>query len=239
MKPGSPDNDKLVTVDDLRFAWTAGGPAILAIDNFAITAGERVFLRGASGSGKTTLLSLLGGVVLPDAGSITVAGQSLSTLGRGERDRFRADNIGFIFQMFNLVPYLSLIQNVALPCRFSASREQRATANNSLEHESERLLSQLGLPAESLHRKASELSVGQQQRVAAARALLGSPPLIIADEPTSSLDADAREVFVSLLFDECERSGSTLLFVSHDRSLADLFDRNVDLSDINLAQGEA
>jgi len=86
-----------------------------------------------------------------------------------------------------------------------------------------------------MQRKASELSVGQQQRVAAARALLGSPPLIIADEPTSALDADAREVFVSLLFDECERSGATLLFVSHDRSLAKLFDRSVDLTDINRA----
>ncbi len=230
-----PDNGSLVAVDSLRFSWNADGPTVLEIDQFSIAVGERVFLRGASGSGKTTLLSLLGGVVVPDAGHITVSGQSLGAIGRGERDRFRADNIGFIFQMFNLVPYLSLVQNVALPCRFSASRYQRATASNSLEAESERLLLQLGLPQDSMHRKASDLSVGQQQRVAAARALLGSPPLIIADEPTSALDADARETFVSLLFDECERAGSTLLFVSHDRSLATLFDRSVDLSDINTA----
>jgi len=230
----SADEDaKVVSVNGLRFAWNPGETPVLDIDTFDINRGERVFLRGASGSGKTTLLSLLGGVVMPDAGSVHVVGQQLEKLSRGERDRFRADSIGFIFQMFNLVPYLSLVQNVSLPCRFSSVRRERATTKLSLEDESIRLLDQLGLERDLVHRPASDLSVGQQQRVAAARALLGSPPLLIADEPTSALDTDTREKFINLLFDECRNTGSTVLFVSHDQSLASLFDRSVDLADIN------
>ena len=147
------------------------------------------------------------------------------------RDRFRADHIGYIHQMFNLVPYLSVLENVTLPCRFSRRRISRAQRHSpTASAEAQRLLAHLGLDSQRVLRKpVSELSVGQQQRVAAARALIGSPELIIADEPTSALDAANREAFIELLFNECDETGSTLLFVSHDASLGPMFDRAVQL----------
>jgi putative ABC transport system ATP-binding protein len=154
-----------------------------------------------------------------------------------ERDHFRADHVGYIFQMFNLIPYLSVVDNVTLPCRFSARRRDKAlTRGNGLEAEAKRLLGHLDMDHPGLlGRAVTTLSVGQQQRVAAARALMGSPELLIADEPTSSLDADRRESFIRLLFDECRQAASTLVFVSHDATLERLFDRTVDLAEINRA----
>ena len=226
----------LLTLSQLRFAWRQGSSPLLALDALRINHGERVFIRGPSGSGKTTLLNLLSGVLIPQQGSIRVLDTPLEELNHAARDRFLADHIDFVFQMFNLVPYLSLIENVTLPCRFSDRRRNRAQAAHSLEDEARRLLTHLGLTdSVSLNHTVTALSVGQQQRVAAARALIGGPELLIADEPTSALDNDAREVFLSLLFTECERAGSTLLFVSHDQSLAPLFSRTLDLPHLNLA----
>ena len=193
--------------------------------------GERLFVRGPSGSGKSTLLSLLGGMVLPQTGTVRVLGQDLAELGGAGRDRFRADHVGFIFQMFNLIPYLSVVENVVLPCGFSARRsEQAAKAGGSVQAEALRLLEHLDMAdPDILGRRVTDLSVGQQQRVAAARALIGAPELIIADEPTSALDADRRLAFIELLFEECAREKSTLVFVSHDAELAAKFDRSVEL----------
>jgi putative ABC transport system ATP-binding protein len=145
------------------------------------------------------------------------------------------DRIGFIFQMFNLLPYLSVRDNVALPCRFSARRRARAlTEATDIRTEAERLLGHLGLSdRDLLDRRVTELSIGQQQRVAAARALIGRPELVIADEPTSSLDTDARGDFLALLMRECTAAGSAIVFVSHDRSLAARFDRQVELTELN------
>jgi putative ABC transport system ATP-binding protein len=144
------------------------------------------------------------------------------------------DHVGFIFQQFNLVPYLSTVQNVLLPCRFSKQRARRAIETHGSPHEAAlHLLDAMGLGASLRKRKATELSVGQQQRVAAARALIGAPELLIADEPTSSLDADARAAFLDLLERQCDLFASTLLFVSHDRQLATSFDREVNLPAIN------
>ncbi|MCB1725697.1 MAG: ABC transporter ATP-binding protein [Gammaproteobacteria bacterium] len=196
-----------------------------------------MFLHGPSGSGKTTLLSLIGGVLRADAGTLRVLGHDLSALSGPRRDRFRADHIGFIFQMFNLIPYLSVVENVILPCRFSRQRRARALrGSQSLETEALRLLGHLDMADPALLRRpVTSLSVGQQQRVAAARALIGAPELLIADEPTSSLDAGRREAFIRLLFDECRQAGSTLVFVSHDAALEPLFDRTVRLSSVNRA----
>ena len=203
------------------------------IESLRLARGERVFLRGPSGSGKSTLLNLLAGVVTPQHGTVRILGRDLSALSGAARDRFRADHIGYIFQMFNLIPYLSVIENVCLPCGFSERRRARAVrAGVGVEAEALRLLKHLDMgDAEVLRRPVTELSVGQQQRVAAARALVGAPELVIADEPTSSLDSDRRAAFLELLFRQCERENTALIFASHDASLAPLFDRAIEVGE--------
>ncbi len=226
----------VIHLDSVVFAWPKR-PTLLDIDSFTLRSGERVFLKGPSGSGKTTLLGLLGGVQLPASGSIRMLGKNLASMSSSKRDRFRADHSGYIFQMFNLLPYLSVLENITLPCHFSSLRQQRARQRHgSAEAAARHLLAHLGLQQAGLeHRPVTELSIGQQQRVAAARALIGQPKLVIADEPTSALDADSREAFLELLFAECTAAGASLLFVSHDQSLAKLFDRSIDLSQLNRA----
>ncbi len=227
----------VIEIENIAFAWKHG-PQVLDVPAFRVEAGERVFLRGPSGSGKSTLLGLIAGVLAPQSGTIRVLGEDMSALSPSRRDRLRADHVGVIFQMFNLVPYLSVTGNVLLPLRFSPAR--RKAAGNDAEGEARRLLARLGLDDEALlSRRVSDLSVGQQQRVAAARALIGAPRLIIADEPTSALDADARDRFIALLSEEVTRTGASLLFVSHDASLAPLFTRAVDLAAINRAMTPA
>lgn len=226
-----------IAIRDLEFRWRADAPPTLLIDRLEVNRGERLFIKGPSGSGKSTLLSLLGGVTTPQCGSLEVLGQGLQGLSGAQRDHFRADHIGFVFQMFNLLPYLSMVENVTLPCRFSKRRRERVQAQGlSLEAEALRLLEHLDLADEKLlARPVTELSVGQQQRVAVARALIGAPELVIADEPTSALDADRREAFLTLLEQECMEQGITLLFVSHDASLESLFDRTIALAELNRA----
>jgi putative ABC transport system ATP-binding protein len=229
----------VIELRDLEFGWSPAYP-LLRIEHFSIAATERVFVHGPSGSGKSSLLSLLAGVMLPQRGSLRVLGTELTQLGGAARDAFRADHVGIIFQMFNLVPYLSILENVTLPCRFSARRRRQVEAKGGAEHEARRLLEDLDLTAEARSRRAvMRLSVGQQQRVAAARALIGRPEIVLADEPTSALDTDRREAFLQLLFRECAAEGATLLFVSHDRSLERLFDRSLALDDARHTAVEA
>lgn len=223
----------VVAISGLHFAWTPGAD-VLDVPSFQLDAGERLFLRGASGTGKSTLLGIIAGVLEAGSGDVVVLGRNLAELSPAARDRLRADHLGVIFQMFNLVPYLSVIGNVTLPLRFSPRR--RAAISGHADDEARRLLARLGLTDESLlSRRVSDLSVGQQQRVAAARALIGGPEIVIADEPTSALDADARDRFIELLSDEARRTGAALLFVSHDAGLASHFDRSLDLGEINRA----
>lgn len=226
--------DPVVDVTGLKFGWR-DAPAFLCIDSFTLQRGERVFIKGSSGSGKSTLLGLIGGVLTPTTGRVRVLGHELDRLSSAQRDAFRAEHVGFIFQMFNLIPYLSVLDNVLLAARFSKQRRAHV-ANQDLNAEARRLLQALGLDDRKLHaRSVTQLSIGQQQRVAAARALLGKPQLVIADEPTSSLDADARESFLGLLIQECRSVDAAILFVSHDTSLSHLFDRTVAMGDINTA----
>ena len=229
----------LVEIQDLGFAWP-GQAECLDIRDFQLAPGEALFLEGPSGSGKTTLLGLLGGVQRPSRGQVRLLGQDLGALATARRDRFRVDHTGFLFQQFNLLPFLSVLDNVLLPCQFSALRRERAVARHGdPQGAALTLLRDLGLSDPALPRRpARELSIGQQQRVAAARALIGQPELVIADEPTSALDSDHRDAFLQLLFAECTAAGAGLLFVSHDRSLASRFDRHLTLAQLNAARPE-
>lgn len=230
-------DNTIIQVDDLQFAWHKDQSLTLDIGQLELMRGERLFVAGNSGSGKSTLLSLLAGVLMPQQGTLRLLGKELTDMSGSRRDHFRADHIGFIFQQFNLIPYLSVVENVSLPCQFSRLRRERAINNGEDVHEEAiRLLSHLDMKGDMLTRPVTKLSVGQQQRVAAARALMGAPELVIADEPTSALDADRRTAFVELLFNECELQGSSLIFVSHDRTLMNEFDRHVFMHDINRAE---
>ncbi|HOA94523.1 MAG TPA: ABC transporter ATP-binding protein [Quisquiliibacterium sp.] len=223
-------------IEALAYAWPGAQAPCLRIDALEIARGERVFLHGPSGSGKSTLLGLIGLVLRPGAGTITLAGQDTGRLSGTARDRMRADHIGVIFQQFNLIPYLSVLDNVLLACRFSARRRaQLQDAGSTPTGEAARLLRQLDLATDHWTRPAARLSVGQQQRVAMARALIGGPELILADEPTSALDAPRQQAFLELLLGECTARGTTLVFASHDRSLARLLDRELDLAALNRA----
>ena len=228
-----------IALNKLTFRWHKKLPAVLDMPSLVIESGERVFLHGPSGSGKSTLLGLLGGVLLPETGSISLLGRELTAMNGRARDRFRADHIGFLFQQFNLVPYLSVLDNVLLPCRFSSCRRERAEAEASLLDVARTLLARLDLAPALWQRQASGLSVGQQQRVAMARALIGRPEILIADEPTSALDAERQNAFLDLLLQACDETSATLLFVSHDRRLAARFSREIALPTINLARPEA
>lgn len=222
----------LVAVRDLVYAWQADKP-VLSLRELSLEPGERLFVSGPSGSGKSTLLGLISGVLQVQAGQVEVMGQAMQAMGSAQRDTLRADHIGVIFQVFNLLPYLNVMDNVTLPCRFSAHRRQRVlAAGTDPAMEAGRLLGRLGLDdPDLLQRPVTMLSIGQQQRVAAARALLGRPELIIADEPTSSLDAQARADFVELLVGECRAVNAGIVFVSHDLSLSGHFDRQISLAD--------
>lgn len=218
-----------VSLRDVRFSWPGGGFS-LTVPSFDIAAGESVLLLGQSGSGKSTLLSLISGINVPQSGDVHVHGIELSKLSARRRDRFRADTVGLVFQMFNLLPYASALDNVRVPLRFSPKRRARCTDAKT---EALRLTRALGLPDHSVTRgAAANLSVGQQQRVAVARAMIGAPPILIADEPTSALDADTQDDFLDLVFKQTKAHDTTLLMVSHDQTLASRFDRCVHLTDI-------
>ena len=221
-----------IDVRHLRFRY-GRGPWVLDMPELTLERGTRAFLFGPSGSGKTTLLGVLAGVLEPDGGEVKVLGRDLATLSGADRDAFRAEHIGYVFQMFNLIPYLSVLDNIALPARMNAAR--RARLDGAGVKEAAALLADHLQIGDLLKKPVTKLSVGQQQRVAACRALIGAPELIVADEPTSSLDFDRREAFLELLFRECERAGATLVFVSHDRTLEGMFSRRISLPDVNRA----
>lgn len=224
----------VVELRDVQFRWKADLPATLEISSLQIKHQEHLFIKGPSGCGKSTLLGLLTGINKAQQGQVTILGEDLTQLSPRQCDMFRADNIGYIFQQFNLLPYLSVIDNVTLPCQFSKVRKQQVTGD--LKATARELLDRLQLPKALMDKPVIELSIGQQQRVAAARALIGQPKIIIADEPTSALDHDNRELFIELLMEQANQAGSTLIFVSHDPTLEKLFKRSIDLTTVNEAQ---
>ncbi len=219
----------------IEFHWDDSHPSLINIDSLNLNRGEKLFIHGPSGCGKSTLLNLVTGVLRPTSGEINILGKNLFSLSQKERDQYRVDHIGIIFQQFNLIPYLNVYENISLPCTFSWKRKEMLTIQKrNIYEESVRLLCSLGLSDEKIiSQNVTELSTGQQQRVAAARALIGSPEMIIADEPTSALDQDTKQGFLELLFEEARSSNSAVLFVSHDLTLSKFFDRTISFVDIN------
>lgn len=227
-------SDAAIALQDIAFTWPGRKTPALVLDRFEVQAHEQVFISGPSGSGKSTLLALIGGITTAQAGSVAILGQRMRELPSSRRDRFRVDHVGFIFQQFNLIPYLSILDNVLLPCRFSARRRERARAQGeNLHAAAQALLRSLDLAPGLWDRAVTQLSIGQQQRVAAARALIGRPEIVVADEPTSALDSERQQVFLDLIQQECNLAGAALVFVSHDQRLAGRFHRRVALNDLN------
>jgi putative ABC transport system ATP-binding protein len=227
------ESPNVIRMSGVHFAWPGRDAFTLTIDAFSLPAAKRILLIGPSGSGKSTFLSLLCGIVAPQSGAIDILGTDITKLPPSARDGFRAEHFGVIFQIFNLLPYGTVIDNVLLPLSFAPGRRARATANGTGEAEAVRLLTRLGLePRLTRGPSAANLSVGQQQRVAAARALIGSPEIIVADEPTSALDRNRQAAFLDLLFTQVTEAGATLIMVSHDETLAGRFDEVMHLDAI-------
>ena len=222
-------NEETIRLDSLRFYWSRVADFKIYIPKLEIGRGEKVLLLGESGSGKTTLLSLICGFLSPISGDIFLNEQKLNDLKANKKDQFRSDNIGIIFQQFNLLPYANVIDNITLPLYFSKKRDSRVTNHREA---ALNICRSLQLSESTIAMQANKLSVGQQQRVAVARALIGNPSLIIADEPTSSLDASTQKKFLDLMFRQIEEHKSTLLMVSHDSSISNYFDRTININDI-------
>jgi putative ABC transport system ATP-binding protein len=231
-EPSAPSASPTVLLEHVAFQWP-GSAFRFGVHRFRIEKAERVLLLGPSGGGKSTLLGLISGISRPQKGLVSLLGTDLAALSSAQRDRFRAEHLGVIFQMFNLLPYASALDNVRLGLSFAPNRARRVQEKETPEEAAARLLSALGLPEDiQAGQPTSLLSSGQQQRVAAARALIGDPELMIADEPTSALDGESQQAFLDLVFKQLDRSGSSLLMVSHDERLSGWFDRVVRLSDI-------
>jgi putative ABC transport system ATP-binding protein len=199
--------------------------AVIDIASFAMEAGEQVALRGASGSGKTTLLHLIAGVLQADAGRVVVAGENLTALSEAARDRARALHIGYVFQTFNLLQGYTALENVLLGMMFGRGKDRDAAAA---------LLERVGL-GDRMDYRPRQLSVGQQQRVAVARALANRPRLVLADEPTGNLDPQRAQQALHMMTEMCQENEAALLLVSHDREILGEFERVEELSEINRA----
>lgn len=220
-------DNALIKVVDLSFAYSAKEPEVLNIPHWQVMAGQQLFVQGPSGCGKSTLLNLLTGILKPSKGMVSLLGKDLASMSGHQRDRFRAQHIGVVFQQFNLIPYLSVADNIRLPGHFT-QQHQLPTDQQVLE-----LLDRLHMSAALVNQRADQLSVGQQQRVAIARALINRPEILLVDEPTSALDSAATGAFLELLLEVSRSQNSTLLFVSHDQQLAAYFDGQVNLPDLN------
>jgi putative ABC transport system ATP-binding protein len=220
-----------IQIEKLKFSYSPQSPLILDMPSWQVEQGERLFLQGPSGCGKSSLLNLISGVLPVKQGQLSVLDTRLDTLSSHQRDRFRAQHIGYVFQRFNLIPYLSAIDNVRLACTFTDQQRDK----HDFEAQANSLLVSLGIDQTHWHKASHQLSVGQQQRVAIARAMIHQPQLLIVDEPTSSLDHHSRDAFIQLLLRQVESTSLTLLFVSHDQTLSPYFSRSQTMNEINYA----
>lgn len=221
-----------IKLHNLNYTFQGSSLPVLSIPAWQVARNERVFLQGESGSGKSTLLGLLAGLQLPTLGEVEILGARMSALGVGKRDRFRAKHLGVVFQQFNLIPYLSALENVLLAAQFG-TLDRRGARQRAIE-----LLESVNLPSSLHDRKAAALSIGQQQRVAIVRALINEPSLLLVDEPTSALDHNNRDAFLALLFDMLADMDCAMVFVSHDPTIGRLFDTHVRLAELNQVGGQ-
>ena len=197
---------------------------ILNVESFDVATAEQVVLVGSSGGGKTTLLNVIAGITTADSGTVVIDGTDVSALPEPSRDRFRAQKIGFVFQTFNLLPAFSALENVQLGMSFSGLKSDRGRAIE--------LLKRVGLE-QRLHHRPSKLSVGEQQRVAVARSLANQPSLLLADEPTASVDTANQDNILNLIREACSENNVSLLMVTHSPEVASKFDRVEQLSEFN------
>jgi putative ABC transport system ATP-binding protein len=218
-----------ISLKDMNYRYknAPANYAGLSIAQWNVDITERVFLHGNSGTGKTTLLNLLCGILIPTSGNVSLFDNNISRLSNSQRDLFRAKNIGVVSQKFNLIPYLSVLKNIQLAAYFV--KNSRPEVNNDVKT----LLNALQLPNNIIHRPVNQLSAGQQQRIAIARALINNPRLLLVDEPTSALDTSAKNAFMDLLMQMCDNTKMTLVFVSHDASLSHHFDSNLDITSLS------
>ncbi len=216
----------VIAIENLQMTYHLGAETVRVLDlpDWKVGPREQVVLWGPSGTGKSTLLNVLAGLLRPTDGHVRVCGQELTTLSEAQLDRFRAKHISYIFQTFNLLEGYTALENVLMGAAFSPNRLDRPRAG--------KLLEQVGLGRRTHHRP-SALSIGEQQRVAIARALAKSPELILADEPTGSLDPHHAEGVVRLLCDACREHQCALVVVSHETTVAEAFDRRVDFVELN------
>jgi putative ABC transport system ATP-binding protein len=229
---GNPSRDVVLRTQNLARDLSSGAGVVHVLRGVSmeIYKAERVGIVGPSGSGKSTLLGLMGGLDSPTSGKIEIAGIDITRLSEDRLTEVRNENIGFVFQFFNLVPTLTALENVMLPIEFARKPKfpprKRATE----------LLALLGM-ADRVHHRPSQLSGGQQQRVAIARALANNPPLLLADEPTGNLDSDSGKLVLQALRDVQRETGTTVVIVTHDASLARTMDRVLTLIDGQLVEG--
>ena len=219
-------NDPMIAIRDLQFSWSVGD-FTMRIPSLDIAANSSVAVTGPSGSGKTTLLNIIAGILPVVDGSVVVADLDLAQLPTGQRRAFRLKTVGLVFQSFELIDYLNVVDNVLLPARISPALELTAKLRNRAYD----LLTRVGL-AHAVHRSVTRLSQGERQRVAICRALLTDPSLLLADEPTGNLDPESTQQIVELLIRHVRDSGATLLMVSHDHSLLSRFDKTIDFSSL-------
>lgn len=239
-----------ITIEQLSFSYTnansrlfkrtdhtdAQSTAVLTIDNWQLNNGQQLFLYGESGQGKSTFLGLLAGLFKPNQGQLRVLGERLDRLSEAKRTRFRAEQIGYVFQQFNLLPYLNALDNIQLAKTFGGKQKlPENTSNKRHKHCPKERLESLGVGSEHWQKPVSQLSIGQQQRVAIARALINEPQLLLLDEPTSALDSRNKLAFIEALKEVQKDLGFTSIFVSHDKSLQQYFSTSTSLCDIQSA----
>jgi len=221
----------MIQIDQLKFCYHRS-EFILKIESLSIKDGEKVAIVGPSGSGKTTLLNLIAGILKPDSGTIQVGEHVVSDLSESQRRDFRIANIGMVFQQFELVEYLDVRNNVLLP--FDINRSLKL--DRETRKKSESLVAAMGL-GDKFRRRTNQLSQGEQQRVAICRALITSPKLILADEPTGNLDPKNKQLILDLIFEQAQQRGQTLVVVTHDMGILEGFDRVVDFDQFRVEAG--